>query len=644
MHLIFLVFTSILSLARTQSCPPYQNMLDKAWLRFIYNKVQGIGDENSPNELIINMTYSECYQCEERRLTTIKASEPDANISYFLFPTAYSGTFFVYNQTIAYDPEEGTLITNNLLYTMPFDLKERGRYTILITDVYDKVSQAWDGLNIQLNTDEEGDDIYVPLYIAIVVLVVLVLVYNTVQFLMSSKGRNCLRKIFSNNDIEKLSSNEDNLTEKLIKVDSNYDEQSNKQLLLNNQKQANNKGKETQHRVQALDAFRGISLAIMLFVNSGAGNYVMFQQSVWNGLHLADLVFGWFVWIMGVSMAISFDAQQQKGTSKKAMLKKVLVRTAKHALLSLLITNVSRTSLDKLRFFGVLMRIAVSYLAVALIILYVPKNTKSTVEENKSKYRDIIVHVYEFIPVLVFLALWFGLTFGLPVPGCPTGYLGPGGLADYGKYKNCTGGAAGYIDYQLIGKSHLNQNPTSLGIYESMPFDSEGLLGTLTTIVMVYLGVMAGIVIIYHKTHKEIMKRWLIGALLLGVVSLILTGGSKNDGWIPINKNLWSLSYVTTLACFGLIILSLLYTLIDIKKIWRGVPFRAMGMNSIVLYVGSTILYPKFPFATELPQVDGCFNPTNDTHGWLLIRDIKNASLWVIIALWMDSDNFYIHL
>lgn len=67
------------------------------------------------------------------------------------------------------------------------------------------------------------------------------------------------------------------------------------------------------------------------------------------------------------------------------------------------------------------------------------------------------------------------LTFLLPVPGCPTGYLGPGGLADNSSYFNCTGGAAGYIDREVFSVNHIYQNPTSQKIYHSdIPYDPEG--------------------------------------------------------------------------------------------------------------------------------------------------------------------------
>jgi len=342
-------------------------------------------------------------------------------------------------------------------------------------------------------------------------------------------------------------------------------------------------------------------------------------------------------------MAISFESQYKRGATTKDMLKKVLMRTFKLFMLGLM-TNNGPKPLDQIRYPGVLMRFCVSYFVVSMIILFVPKNKKA-LEKQESKFRDLLVHIYEFIPVVLILGLWLGLTFFLPVPGCPTGYLGPGGLlGDYGKYPNCTGGAALYIDLKLFGVDHIYQSPTPQEIYLTGPFDPEGALGALTSIVMVYFGLMAGRVIVYYKTHKERITRWLIGSVILGVVSLILTGGQKNGGMIPVNKNLWSLSFITTLGCFALIILPLLYWVIDIKKIWGGSPFKAMGMNSIVLFCGSSFLYRFFPFSISLPRVNGCYNPSNDTHDWLLFKDLKNTCIWLLIANWMHYEKFYINL
>lgn len=107
------------------------------------------------------------------------------------------------------------------------------------------------------------------------------------------------------------------------------------------------------------------------------------------------------------------------------------------------------------------------------------------------------------------------LTLWLPVPGCPTGYLGPGGLHEHSAFKNCTGGAAGYIDRLIFTPQHIYSHPTCHQVYHTnMPYDPEGLLGTLTSVLCAFLGVHAGrIVLCYENTHSRI-KRWIFWALV----------------------------------------------------------------------------------------------------------------------------------
>lgn len=139
------------------------------------------------------------------------------------------------------------------------------------------------------------------------------------------------------------------------------------------------------------------------------------------------------------------------------------------------------------------------------------------------------------------------------------GYLGPGGLHDGAFYANCTGGATGYIDKTILGLRHLYQTPTATIIYRSEPFDPEGVFGTLfwnssifstpnhftfisgtlNSIVQVFIGVQAGTTLLIFKSHASRLTRWLLWAILTGVVGGVLCGFSKEDGVIPLNKNLW---------------------------------------------------------------------------------------------------------
>lgn len=121
------------------------------------------------------------------------------------------------------------------------------------------------------------------------------------------------------------------------------------------------------------------------------------------------------------------------------------------------------------------------------------------------------------------------VTYLLPVPGCPTGYTGPGGLSENGENYDCIGGAAGYIDRKLLGEKHLYNWPTAYDVYyryedepNGIPYDPEGILGTLTSIFMVYLGLQAGKCFDIFKEPKKIILHLLGLAFVYGIAGMLL--------------------------------------------------------------------------------------------------------------------------
>ncbi|TMS23382.1 Heparan-alpha-glucosaminide N-acetyltransferase [Larimichthys crocea] len=206
------------------------------------------------------------------------------------------------------------------------------------------------------------------------------------------------------------------------------------------------------------------------------------------------------------------------------------------------------------------------------------------------------------------------------------GYLGPGGIGDMGLYANCTGGAAGFLDRWLLGESHIYQTPSSRVIYATrMPYDPEGVLGSINSILMAFLGLQAGKIILHYRDlHRSIMSRFLIWGLFLGVISAVLTKCSTDQGFIPVNKNLWSLSYVTTLACFAYVLLVLVYYTVDVKRWWSGAPFYYPGMNSILVYVGHEVFEEYFPFRWRMAN--------SQSHAEHLTQNLVATSCWVLIS------------
>ncbi|KAM7167587.1 heparan-alpha-glucosaminide N-acetyltransferase isoform 2-T2 [Macrochelys suwanniensis] len=389
----------------------------------------------------------------------------------------------------------------------------------------------------------------------------------------------------------------------------------------------------SQRRLRSLDTFRGLSLIIMVFVNYGGGKYWFFRHQSWNGLTLADLVFPWFVFIMGTSISLSLNSMLRRGCSKWKVLGKALWRSFLLFLIGVIIVNpnycLGPLSWGNLRIPGVLQRLGFTYLVVAVLELLFAKAVAENDTLQETPYfalRDILLYWPQWVFILTLEAIWLGLTFLLIVPGCPKGYLGPGGAGDFGKYPNCTGGAAGYIDHLLLGERHIYQHPSSNVIYQTtVAYDPEGILGTINSIFMAFLGLQAGKIFLFYKDqHKQMMSRFFIWSVVMGIISAILTKCSKDEGFIPANKNLWSISYVTTLSCFAFMLLLLIYYLVDVKRWWSGAPFFYPGMNSILVYVGHEVFENYFPFKWKMKD--------NQSHGEHLAQNLVATSIWVIIS------------
>ena len=240
---------------------------------------------------------------------------------------------------------------------------------------------------------------------------------------------------------------------------------------------------------------------------------------------------------------------------------------------------------------------------------------------------EILIHSLILVTYLYF-TLYFKYSHD-----CPKGYQGPGGLEDGAKYFNCTGGAANWIDVQIFGPDHMYQWPTSKELYEStIPHDPEGLLGTLPSVLLTQVGLIAGRILLSHRDHYKRLIRWFILGTTLGLISFTL---SATD-YIPIVKNLWSLSYVSLCGAISLFILIIFYLWIDVLRAWsKGTPFHYPGTNSILLYIGHIIMRRYLPFWFD---VDGA------NHSWLLFRDLAATTIWLLISIYLYYSKIFFTL
>ncbi|XP_021956603.1 heparan-alpha-glucosaminide N-acetyltransferase isoform X1 [Folsomia candida] len=403
-------------------------------------------------------------------------------------------------------------------------------------------------------------------------------------------------------------------------------------------------------RLSCLDAFRGICIVIMIFVDDGGGLYYFFEHCTWDGLYVADLAFPWFLWVMGVCIPISIHAQKQRRMSHSTILSKICTRSLKLVLIGIFIINTTSkpnpAQLGSVRIPGVLQRLGVSYFAVSILVLYfysedVEGNNETETENQTPRPRRPSpprhAKITPWIIILLCVVLHTCIIFFLPVPGCPTGYLGPGGLHLNNKYSpNCIGGATGYVDKLFFTKEHIYQWPTAKKVYNSGSFDPEGSLGLLTSFFQVWLGVQLGVTFLSFQEPSERLKRTLGWSLLCVTTGLILSGGLENTGWIPVNKNLWSLSFVLITSGFAYLLVAILYVLIDIKGYWTGFPFLEAGMNSILLYMGHEVFQNSLPWNFTFGRMS--------THFRHLVENVWGTCLWVVISVYLYRKKMFLVL
>ncbi|XP_071442487.1 heparan-alpha-glucosaminide N-acetyltransferase-like [Hetaerina americana] len=396
--------------------------------------------------------------------------------------------------------------------------------------------------------------------------------------------------------------------------------------------------RKLKERVKAVDTFRGISIAMMIFINYGGGGYWIFDHSPWNGLTVADLVFPWFAWIMGVSASLFLRSQLRNTTSRKKLFGHILRRSLLLVLVGVALNTFGgyRNGLQNIRVLGVLQRLGLSYLAVASLEAIFMKPQRMVISGFCMNIEDILECWKQWVVVISLVTCHACLTFLLKVPDCPLGYLGPGGLHNLGKHENCTGGAAGYVDRAILGEKHLYQRPTCQKIYKtSIPFDPEGILGTLTTILLVFLGVQAGRILMTYGNSASRIVRWSIWSVLTGLIAGFLCNFSKEEGIIPVNKNLWSLSYVLSTASMAFLLFAILFYTIDIRNWWDGRPFSYAGLNPILLYVGHCLTKNMFPWFWE---------PFYNSHGELLAMNMWATALWITISYCLFHYNVFLSL
>jgi predicted acyltransferase len=395
-------------------------------------------------------------------------------------------------------------------------------------------------------------------------------------------------------------------------------------------------------RLESLDVFRGLTIAGMILVNDpgsdtfywplGHADELMSAHPVgwypgkwWveaNGWTPTDLIFPFFLFIVGASMVLSFAGRRARGDSRRLLMKHVLRRSALILLIGYAIRILPLFKFSHMRYPGVLQRIAVVYLFAAVITLWTSTGGR-------------------VLWIAGLLAGYYAVMRFVPVPGC-----------DHAAWMTQGCSLAGWLDRKLM-----------LGHLYRPEFDPEGLLSTLPAIATTLLGTLAGEFL--RGASPQRAKSGLardpaadLGQKLRGLVVAGVAGvaaGYAWHPWFPISKPLWTSSYVLFTAGAGCLLLALCWWLIEMHG-WRAWarPFLWLGSNAIMAYALST-------FVAKLGAIikvsDGTHAIAVQTwiyqHWFAPLGQAKNASLafaicylalWTLVAWGLHKNKIFVKI
>ena len=306
------------------------------------------------------------------------------------------------------------------------------------------------------------------------------------------------------------------------------------------------------NRLVSLDVFRGITIAGMVLVNNpGTWEHVYgpLQHAVWHGWTPTDLVFPFFLFIVGVAITLAFASRVESGGNQRDLYVKIIKRTLIIFAIGLFLNGFPYFGLAEYRIPGVLQRIAVCYFFASIIFL----NTK--------------IRTQVAITIGLLIGYWLMVKF-IPAPGFAAGDL------------TKEGSLPSYVDRVVFGKHVWSM---------ARVYDPEGLLSTVPAIATTLMGVLTGH---WLRTEKSRFEK-AAGIFVAGAVCVAI--GWAWNSFFPINKALWTSSYVLFTGGLALQFLAFCYWLIDIKGYRRWArPFEVFGMNAIALYVGAGLMASLF--------------------------------------------------
>ncbi|KNA09996.1 hypothetical protein SOVF_148430 [Spinacia oleracea] len=368
-------------------------------------------------------------------------------------------------------------------------------------------------------------------------------------------------------------------------------------------------GKSKTARVASLDVFRGLCVFLMMVVDYGGPVFPVIGHAPWHGLHLADFVMPFFLFIAGLSLAIAY----KKVGDRMDATKKAIMRAVKLFVLGVFLQGgylhgakslTYGVDMMRLRSMGILQRISIAYLVAALCEIWLPC-------QKWRKFGIVKTYFWQWCVALLLSSVYIGLLYGLYVPDWEintsnTGLALPAANGTHVYKVNCgrrgnlspACNSAGMIDRYILGIDHLYMKPAYQNLkvcnkskdglvpedspsWCHAPFDPEGVLGSLTAALTCIIGLQFGHILVQTQDHKERLHRWSMLSIFTFILGLYLSFMG-----IPVNKSLFTVSYVlVTSACAGFIF-CMFYLLVDVWKYrWLTVVLEWIGVHALSIFV-----------------------------------------------------------
>jgi predicted acyltransferase len=370
-------------------------------------------------------------------------------------------------------------------------------------------------------------------------------------------------------------------------------------------------------RLTSLDVFRGIAITTMILVNNpGSWNHVypILKHADWHGYTPTDLIFPSFLFIVGVAIAFSLakytpENRQSEKTISPQLYLRILRRCLILFLLGLLLNGYPNYDFSNIRIMGVLQRISLAYGLSAIAILHLSRK--------------------QIAGLCVIILVGYAIAMQLiPVPGSGVGNLSP------------EGNLAAYIDRLILSENHL------LG---KGKYDPEGIFSTFPAVVTVLIGYFTG----DWLKKQPIKSRTSLNLAIIGLCNIII--GHFWGLIFPINKALWTSSYVLVTAGWALLLLAGCYEIIEVRQHRKwGFPLEVMGLNPIFLFVASgfvarILIYTKIPQNDELISLktwiyQNIFVSWAGEMNGSLAFAIANILIWWVVLYGMYRKRWFIKI